>query len=71
MRTKNILFYILITLMLVTIVSIVMGYHQFGFTVGFIFSFFALAVGFFFSAKNREFMHKHYHEDYADRRHKK
>ncbi|CEG28312.1 hypothetical protein [Bacillus sp. B-jedd] len=65
---KNILFYILITLMLTTIISIVLGYHNFGFTVGFIFAGFSLAVGVFYSMKNRDYTYKQWYEDYAERK---
>ncbi|RHW42537.1 hypothetical protein D1B31_02755 [Neobacillus notoginsengisoli] len=65
---RNILFYILIALMLTTIISIVLGYHSFGFTVGFIFAGFALAVGVFYSMKNRDYTYKQWYDDYVDRK---
>jgi hypothetical protein len=67
LKNKNILFYILLALLLTTVISIVLGYHSFGFTVGFIFAFLSLATGYFYSMKNREYMHQNYHADYVDR----
>ncbi|AND38506.1 MULTISPECIES: hypothetical protein [Cytobacillus] len=67
MKSKNILFYILLVLLLTTVVSIVMGYHTFGFGVGFLFAFLSLSTGYFYSMKNREYMHQNYHADYVDR----
>lgn len=67
MNSKNILFYILVVLLLIAIVSIVMGYHSFGFGIGFLFAFLSLATGYFYSMKNREYMHQNYHADYVDR----
>ncbi|WP_253701972.1 hypothetical protein [Bacillus sp. FJAT-27445] len=68
---KNILFYILIFLMLITIGSFVLGYHNVGYIVGFIFAGFAMSVGLVYSVKNRDYTHKYWHEDYVERRQKK
>ncbi len=67
MKSKNILFYILLALLIISVVSIVMGYHNFGFGIGFLFAFLSLSTGLFYSMKNREYMHKSYHADYVDR----
>jgi hypothetical protein len=53
--------------MFTTIISIVLGYHKFGFAVGFIFSGFALSVGVFYSMKSQSHVHKNWHNDYTDR----
>lgn len=67
---KNIILYILLFLMIASIVSIVLGYYQFGFGVGFLFAALAMTVGSFYSMKNREYTHKSWHNDFRDR-HKK
>ncbi|OCA88301.1 hypothetical protein A8F94_06460 [Bacillus sp. FJAT-27225] len=58
----------MIALLLTTVVSIVMGYHNFGFTVGYIFALFALASGLFFATKNSDYTHKFWHKDFVNRR---
>ncbi|RDU34667.1 hypothetical protein DRW41_22330 [Neobacillus piezotolerans] len=68
---KNILFYILIILMVATIGCFVLGYQNAGYLVGFIFAAFAMSVGLVFSIKNRNYTHKYWHDDYAERRQKK
>ena len=65
---RNLVLYIMIALLLTTVISIVIGYHNFGFTVGFIFALYALAVGLFYSVKNSGYTHRYWHKDFVSRR---
>jgi hypothetical protein len=64
---KNVVFYILLILMIITIVSIVLGYFKFGFAIGFIFGGLAMSVGYYTSMKSQDYVHKSWHNDYVDR----
>jgi hypothetical protein len=68
---KNTLAYLLVALFLITILSIVLGFHKFGFTIGFIAAWLALAVGYFYSMKSRDYTHKSWYNDYIDRMRRK
>ncbi|HJV16765.1 MAG TPA: hypothetical protein VJ546_05165 [Bacillales bacterium] len=48
----KVFFYILLTLLILTVAGFVLGFQNFAYIVGFIFAAFALGVGFMHSSKN-------------------